>query len=160
MTEQDERMRREALQGTWAMESEELLEGTKGKERTEARRAFGLDPAESIRDRKVSLFARGRPLNSGPFGGADFLEDMRELDGYDVAVIGAPYDGATTYRPGTRFGPDAMRRIGASTYNPGMAVDLTESLDIVDVGDIQVIPSNLEKSFDQIAKGIAYIAER
>ena len=33
----------------------------------------------------------------------------RELDGVDVAIVGVPYDGATSYRSGTRFGPRAIR---------------------------------------------------
>lgn len=160
MSDEARRLVASDLQGSWAMEAEELLEGTKGEEREEARRAYGLEAAESIRDRKITLFARGRRSAAGAFGGADYLEDMRELGGQDVVIVGAPFDGGTTYRPGTRFGPDAMRRVGASTYNPGMGVDLTESLTMVDAGDIQVIPSNLEKSYDQIAKGMSYIAER
>ncbi|CAN5388414.1 agmatinase family protein [soil metagenome] len=162
MSDGGDRLRREDLQGTWGMEAEELLEGTKGKERDEARREFGIDAAESIRDRKISLFARGRRSNNGTFTGVDFLEDMRKLSSQDVIVMGAPYDGGTTFRPGTRFGPEAMRRISGLTggYNAGMGVDLTESLDMVDAGNINIIPGNLEKSFDQIAKGVAYAAER
>jgi agmatinase len=45
-------------------------------------------------------------------------------------------------------------------YNAGWGIELQEALEIVDVGDIQVIPANLEKSFDQIADAIGYIAER
>lgn len=163
MADETDRIRHEDLQGSWAMEAEQALQGTKGEEREEARRAFGLEPAESIRDRKISLFARGRRSASGSFMGIDFLEDMRELDSQDVVFLGAPYDGGTTNRPGTRFGPNAMRKMSSelgSPFNPGMGVNLTESLEMVDAGDIQIIPSNLEKSFDQIAKGIAYVAER
>jgi agmatinase len=155
-----QRLLREDFQGSWAMEAEEALSGTKGEERDEARRAFGLEPAESVRDRKMSLFARGWWMSSGTFSGAKFLEDARELGGQDVVFVGAPYDGGTTYRPGTRFGPAALRRVGASPFNPGFGVDLSRSLVMADIGDIQVIPSNLEKSFDQIAKALAYIAER
>lgn len=158
--DEDQRIRREDLQGTWAMEAEELLQGTKGEERDEARRAFGLESSESIRDRKISLFNRGRRMAGGTLAGIPFLEDMRELSGQDVVILGAPYDGGTTARPGTRYGPQAMRSVRASLYNPGMGVDLIEALEMVDVGDINVIPSNIEKSFDQIAKAVSYIAER
>jgi len=163
MSDGNERLRSEELQGSWAMEAQELLDGTKGKEREEARRAFGLEAAETIRDRTLTLFNRGRRMPAGTFSGVDFVEDMRELGNQDVAFIGAPYDGGTTFRPGTRFGPSAMRRISSSTgsrFNPGMGVDLTESLDMVDVGDVLIIPSNLEKSFDQIAMAVSYVAER
>jgi agmatinase len=157
-----QRLRREDLQGAWATEAAEMLEGTKGKERDEARREYGIEAAESIRDRKISLFNRGRRSNIGTFMGTDFLEDMRKLSDQDVVIMGAPYDGGTTFRPGTRFGPDAMRRISGLTggYNAGMGVDISESLNIVDAGNINIIPSNLEKTFDQIAKGVAYVVER
>ncbi|MFW6075353.1 MAG: agmatinase [Chloroflexota bacterium] len=161
--EDDGRLRRDQLRGTWAMEAEDLLDGTRGTERDEARRAYGLEPAESIRDRSIALFGRGRRTSTGSFLNAPFLEDMRQLDGQDVVFVGAPYDGGTTYRPGTRFGPAGLRKMSSelgSPFNPGMGVNLDHSLSMVDAGDIQVIPSNLEKSFDQIAKGIAYIAER
>lgn len=157
-----QRIRREDLQGAWAMESAEALEGTKGKEREEARRAFGIPAAESIRDRTITLFNRGRRSNNGTMFGAQYLEDMRDLDSEDVVFIGAPYDGGTTYRSGTRFGPDAMRRISgvASTYNPARGVNLPESITMVDAGNINIIPANIEKTFDQIAKGVSYVYER
>ncbi len=158
-----ERIRREDLQGTYAMEAERQMEGAGNTERQEMLLAHGLPAAESIRDRKISLFTRGRwRYNSGTFMNSEYLEDMRKLDSQDVVILGAPYDGGTTYRPGTRFGPQAMRKISpqASGYNPGLGIDLHESLTIVDAGDIAVIPSNIEKSFDQIAKALSYVAER
>ena len=158
-----ERIRREDLQGTYAMEAERQVEGTDNTERQEMLLAYGLPSAESIRDRKISLFTRGRwRYNSGTFMNSEYLEDMRTLDSQDVVILGAPYDGGTTYRPGTRFGPQAMRKMSpqASGYNPGLGIDLHESLTMVDAGDITVIPSNIEKSFDQIAKAVSYVAER
>ena len=159
--DENRKLERSDFLGTWAMEAYDALEGTKGAEREEARRLYGLDPAESVRDRKMTLFARGWwGVTAETFGGAKYLEDARELGGQDVVFVGAPYDGGTTYRPGTRFGPEALRRVSASPYNPGYGIDLSKSLDMADLGNIQVIPSNLEKSFDQIAKAMSYIAER
>lgn len=93
---------------------------------------------------------------------APFLEDMRQLGGQDVAIVGAPLDCGTSYRSGARWGPRAIRRISQLTtgYCPSLGVDLTESLSMVDVGNITVIPANIEKSFDQIDKGISYIHEQ
>src|SRR5207247_2509198 len=45
-------------------------------------------------------------------------------------------------------------------YNPSLGVDLVESLNMVDAGDVNVIPANIEKSFDQIAKAVSYVHER
>ena len=47
---------------------------------------------------------RSRFHHGGTFAARPFLRDMRELDGQDVAIVGAPFDGGTTYRPGARFG--------------------------------------------------------
>jgi len=136
------------------------------KERQEQLKAYGLEAAESIRDRDITLFGRGRWRlgGAGTFMNSDFLQDMRELDGskHDVVIMGAPYDGGTTYRSGTRFGPQGMRRISSLTsgFNPGLGIDLWESLNLVDAGDIVVIPANLEKTFDQIARAVSYAMER
>jgi agmatinase len=158
------RIRREDLRGTWAMAREADWEGAKGKERAAQQKLYGLEAAASIRDRSLTLFNRTRwgLGNSGTFAGANPLEDMRQLGGQDVVIVGVPLDAGTTYRSGTRFGPQALRRISAlgGSYNSERGVMLHEALDIVDAGDVQVIPANLEKSFDQIADAIAYITQR
>ena len=158
------RIRREDLRGTWAMEREATLSGARAQERAAQQKLHGLEVAASIRDRSLTLFnrARGGFSSGGTFVGVPFLEDMRQLGGQDVAVLGVPLDAGTTYRSGTRFGPQALRRISTlgGTYNAERGIVLGESLDMVDVGDVQVIPANLEKSFDQIADAIAYLTER
>jgi len=156
-------LHREDLQGTWAMEQEATLTGPKAKERAEQVKLHGLEAAESIKDRSITLFRRGRWGSQGStFIGVPFLEDMRDLGGQDVVFVGAPLDAGTTYRPGTRFGPQAIRQASAlgGSYNPGRGIELHEMLDMVDAGDIQVIPTNIEKSFDQIANAVSYIHER
>ena len=79
---------------------------------------------------------------------------------YDAAVIGIPFDCGTTYRPGTRFGPQGIRRISAlyTPYNYELGVDLREQMTLCDAGDVFTIPANLEKSFDQISRGVAHVA--
>ena len=157
-------MDRERLVGNQMLERERQLPSTKMKEMLQLNLEHGLESAESIRDRTIPLFNRTglRFSYSGTFDARPFLRDMRELGGQDVAIVGAPFDGGTTYRPGTRFGPNAIRAITAlsSGYNLEMGVDIWESLEMVDVGDISVIPANIEKTFDQIDKAIGYIHER
>ncbi len=87
-----------------------------------------------------------------------FLEDVRQVGQYDVDFVGVPFDIGSTYRTGTRFGPEAMRKISSlyGNYNFGMGVDLRESLICCDVGDI-FYPANITKSHDQIRKGITHI---
>lgn len=157
-------MRREDLNGTWAIEREERWPTKHSDELGRQALEFGLQSAASIRDRKIPLFNRGRRGygNFARFMGAPLLQDMRQLGGQDVAFMGVPLDTGTTFRSGTRFGPEAMRRISAlgSSYNVSMGVDLYETLEMVDVGDVSVIPANIEKSFDQIALAIGYLHER
>ena len=123
---------------------------------------YGLEAAESIRDRAISTFSRGElPHYAGinTFLKAPYLEDVKQVGNYDVAIVGVPHDSGTTYRPGTRFGPQGIRKISAlyTPYNFELGVDLREQITLCDVGYIFTIPGNNEKSFDQISKGIAHI---
>lgn len=70
-------------------------------------------------------------------------------------MIGVPFDGGCTYRSGTRFGPQGIRRISAlyTPYNYEMGIDLREQMSLCDAGDVFTIPANIEKSFDQVRKG-------
>lgn len=125
---------------------------------------LGLQAAGSIKDRNISLFSRGMdPQFAGinTFLRSPYVEDMREIGRYDVAYVGAPFDMGTTYRSGTRFGPEAVRRISGvyDSYSPDLGMDLIEEISIGDAGDIFVIPSNLEKTFDQIDLGLSHILE-
>jgi len=56
----------------------------------------------------------------------------------------------------------AIRQISllGTGYNPSLGVDLVEALTMVDVGDVNVIPANIEKSFDLVAKAVSYVYER
>jgi agmatinase len=134
----------------------------KQREAVERGLELGLEAAPSVQDRTISTFARGhQPAFAGinTFRKAPYLEDVHEVGRHEVAVVGAPFDMGTTYRAGCRFGPQAIRRISAlyDSYSVDMAVDLEEELDLVDLGDIFVIPSNIEKSFDQIDRAVSWI---
>jgi len=157
-------MRREELRGTWAMEHEAAWPATRRDELLQHALEHGLESADSIRDRSIPLFERGQNGFTGgcQYMGVPFLEDMRTLGGQDVAIVGVPLDCGTTYRSGTRWGPRAIRQISllGTGYNPSLGVDLVEALTMVDVGDVSVIPANIEKSFDQIAKAVSYLHER
>jgi agmatinase len=134
----------------------------KQREAVEKGLELGLEAAPSVDDRTISTFVRGQqPAFAGinTFRKAPYLEDVHEVGKHEVAVVGAPFDMGTTYRAGCRFGPQAIRRISAlyDSYSVDMAIDLEEELDLVDLGDIFVIPSNLEKSFDQIDRAVSWI---
>jgi agmatinase len=123
---------------------------------------LGLTAAPSIGDRSISTFARGElPHFAGinTFLKAPYIEDVREVGRFDAAVVGVPFDGGTTYRPGTRFGPQGMRRISAlyTPYNYELGVDLREQMTLCDAGDVFTIPANIEKSFDQISRAVSHV---
>jgi len=67
-----------------------------------------------------------------------------DLTGVDAAVYGIPFDTATSYRKGARFGPEAIRSASAllRPYNPALEVDVGWALSIVDYGDVPVSPGD------------------
>ena len=145
-----------------ALEKERKLPLTGWQQEVDQAKRFGLEAAASIVDRNISTFSRGElPHFAGinTFMKAPYLEDVNHVGNYDVAIVGVPHDCGTTYRPGTRFGPQGIRRISAlyTPYNYEMGVDLREQITLCDAGDIFTIPANNEKSFDQISKGIAHV---
>jgi agmatinase len=149
-------------EGMQALEKERALPLTGWQQEVDQAHRFGLEAAESIVDRRISTFSRGElPHYAGinTFMKAPYIEDVNRVGEFDVAIVGVPHDSGTTYRPGTRFGPQGIRRISAlyTPYNYEMGVDLREQITLCDVGDIFTIPANNEKSFDQISKGIAHI---
>jgi len=81
--------------------------------------------------------------------------------GVDVAAVGVPFDTATSYRPGARFGPEAIRAcsVALRPYHPALDVDVFASLSVADLGDLDVTPGNAERTAAQIADGLAPIVE-
>ena len=150
------------LRGNRNLKRLERISQTKQQQEIERGLELGLEAAESINDRTISNFSRGHlPAFAGinTFMKTPYCEDIRKVGEYEAAFVGVPFDTGTTYRPGTRFGPQGVRRISAvyDGYCVDGAVDLFEELDICDAGDIFVIPGNIEKTFDQVSKGISHI---
>lgn len=105
-----------------------------------------IDPMEVPRFAGVPTFMR--------------MEHTYELDNPDVAFFGVPFDDATTYRPGARFGPRAIRQ--ASTllkpYNPVTDTNL-QDYSIVDHDDVPVVPGYIETTFEEIETRVGYVLE-
>jgi agmatinase len=70
----------------------------------------------------------------------------------DVAVLGVPFDTATSFRPGARFGPEGIRSASAllRPYHPVLDVDVFGTLSVVDGGDFAVTPGNAQRTVGQI----------
>ncbi|MEA2621764.1 MAG: agmatinase [Chloroflexota bacterium] len=78
----------------------------------------------------------------------------------DVAIVGAPFDDAVSYRPGARFGPRAIRQ---ATYTQGgyslqLDVEPFEVLDVVDAGDADVVPAWLDRGHGMIFRKVLSVA--
>ena len=73
------------------------------------------------------------------------VEDPTHLQQNDWVLVGLPYDGTTSFRPGTRFGPQAIRQVsnGIETYSPVLDKDLEDIL-FWDAGDLDLPIGNRE----------------
>lgn len=106
------------------------------------------------------------PQFLGPttFMKARALTEPSELDTVqpDVAIVGAPWDDSTTYRPGARFGPRAVRI--ANYQPPSWHLDLEvapfEVLNVVDYGDAACYPGLTEQAHAAIRARVAEVAGR
>jgi agmatinase len=92
------------------------------------------------------------------FGGLPYTQNAAELDGVDVAIVGAPTDDLVSDRPGARFAPRAIR---AASCPPGphleAGVDATKLLRIVDFGDAAVIPADPMKTHAAIERTVGEV---
>jgi agmatinase len=75
----------------------------------------------------------------------------------DVAILGVPFDTATSYRTGPRFGPSAIRDQSQllRPWHTELAIDVFGSLSVIDGGDLAITPGNAERTAEQIAEGLA-----
>jgi agmatinase len=93
------------------------------------------------------------PRYTGPrtFARCPLVDDP---EGVDVAVLGIPFDTATTNRPGARFGPEAVRAasIALRPYNAAQGAQVFGALSVADLGDVNVTPGNAERTVGQIAQ--------
>ncbi|WP_437723504.1 agmatinase [Sorangium sp. So ce861] len=84
----------------------------------------------------------------------------RDLAGVDVAVVGIPFDGGTSYRSGARFGPRRIREASAMLwggYNSALAVKPLDVLKVVDYGDVNVIPPSIAETMVNIEAEVGAI---
>lgn len=85
---------------------------------------------------------------------------------YDIAVLGAPFDTAVTYRPGARFGPRAIRAASARQtsfrgYNPRASLNpYQEWAKVIDCGDIPITPMDNALAMRQMTEAFTNLAHR
>lgn len=91
------------------------------------------------------------------------LADPSSFAGARAVILGAPFDGGTTHRPGARFGPQAIRLTDylphdGSRPHLALGVDPLVELGVVDVGDVEMPPGETEKSLDRLAAAVEQVA--
>jgi agmatinase len=92
------------------------------------------------------------------FSGTVYTEDPAELEGFEVAIVGAPMDDLVSARPGARLAPRAIR---SASCPPGphleAKIDAFAELRIVDFGDAPVIPADATVSHDAIETTVGQV---
>jgi agmatinase len=91
------------------------------------------------------------------------LSDPSSIAGAGAVVLGAPFDGGTSHRAGCRFGPHAIR---TTDYLPhdgrrphlALGVDPLIELAVVDVGDVEMPPGDMELSLSRLEEAVTMVA--
>ena len=88
---------------------------------------------------------------------ADIVRPMSELEDPLVHLLGIPFDVTILGRRGAKEGPAGVRRgfLTCLTYEPGLDIDLATSRGIADVGDVDVLHTNVEGTWDRVSAIVA-----
>ncbi|WP_327104072.1 agmatinase [Nonomuraea glycinis] len=90
------------------------------------------------------------------------LTDPSTYDDADVVIVGAPFDGGTSHRPGTRFGPQAIRSTDYLPHDgtrPSLALrtDGLRDLRVYDAGDVEMFSGDVLKSLADLRAEVAKV---
>jgi agmatinase len=113
----------------------------------------GDGPGEAVRG---PIDASRTPRYAGPPTFA-LLPWRTEVSRCDVAVAGVPFDSGTSYRPGARFGPSAVRQGSRllRPWHPALEVSPLAGQQVADAGDIACNPFNIAEAVTQIEAAAA-----
>jgi agmatinase len=84
------------------------------------------------------------------------LPHVTSLHSVEAAAVGVPFDTGTSYRPGARFGPEAVRSASVllRPFHPGFGVDLLDAVRTIDYGDLPVSPGDTEETYARVEEGL------
>jgi guanidinobutyrase / D-arginase len=84
------------------------------------------------------------------------LPSLQEVGGAMVAVLGVPFDSGVTYRPGARFGPEAVRQASRllRPYHPGLDIEPFDVQQVADAGDVACNPFDIREAIGQIQAAV------
>ncbi len=110
-------------------------------------------PYRPVDAQVIPRFAGVRTFMRSPY--------VTDLAGVDAAVFGIPFDTATSYRTGARFGPEGIRSASVllRPYHPVHAVNVVEALSVVDYGDLPVSPGDIERTYSQVEEAMARLVD-
>ena len=91
------------------------------------------------------------------------LDDPGSYADADVVIVGAPFDGGTSHRPGTRFGPQAIRMTDYLAHNgsrPSLALrtDGLTDLRVMDAGDVEMYSGDIEQALPALEAAVEKVA--
>src|SRR5687768_11635830 len=91
------------------------------------------------------------------------LGDPASMDTADVVILGAPFDGGTSHRPGTRFGPQAIRMTDYLAHDgsrPSLALrtDGLRDLRVLDAGDVEMFSGDIETALPALEAAVETVA--
>lgn len=81
------------------------------------------------------------------------LPELRDVSYCDVAILGIPFDSGTSYRPGARFGPQAIRQASRHlryNFHPAYGTEPFREFQVADAGDVPCNPYSIAEAIDQI----------
>jgi len=87
------------------------------------------------------------------------LPHIPRAEELDIAILGIPFDGGTTYRPGARFGPRHIRVQSAMIrpWNPVLEVNPFRKWRIADLGDLSINPLSIEDTYGRITAQLSEV---
>jgi agmatinase len=91
------------------------------------------------------------------------LDDPSTYEGADVVILGAPFDGGTSNRPGARFGPQAIRSTDYLSHDgsrPSLALrtDGLIDLQVLDAGDVEMYSGDIEAALPALEAAVEKVA--
>ena len=90
------------------------------------------------------------------------LPELDEVDRCDVVIVGLPFDTGTSYRPGARFGPMAIRQGSRllRPYNPAVGVSPFADHQVADAFDLAITPFDIDRAVKEIEDGVDALTDR
>ena len=126
-------------------------------------------PESSLNKRKSKQLPEPHPQPTNAFEFPRFagiptfmrLPHIPDASRLDVAMIGVPFDGGTTYRPGPRSGPRNIRQQSAiiRPYHPVLDLSPFERLRIADFGDFSVNPLSIDDTFSRVTSQLKLVLQ-